>query len=214
MKRCSILTGLAAGISFILCVQQGALAQKIKRTGPVSKYNFAFRPTPLSGRGMRVKVIVRGLDVRPHFNVDRIRAVRITVESAGPDERKVLSRILVEGPFFGRFRASLFRHRKSKDLLLAIEENRGQWDHTEVYYISSRVLKAHLITDDLDDLGCFQGDPSRLTAGRLIEHIPARYVDKTDWPAGVRSNTETLTRTWMYQPKAHRFKAGAYRPEP
>ena len=210
MKFWPVLAGIVMGVSSLLCIQEDSTAQRVKRTAPISKYTFAFRSTQLAGTGRNVKLIVRGLDVIKYNAEPTIEALGITLEAAGVGKRKVLSRRRVGGGYYW-FRASLFRHRKSKDLLLAIEVNGGQFCHRDIYYISPGDLKAHVITDLT---GIFQGDPSRLAAGIVTEFVPAHYVAKADWPAGVEDNSPTLVRVCRYQSKTHHFRAGRFRRYP
>lgn len=195
MKPSSVLVSILMGVPWLLCLHNGLAAQQVKQTTPISKYTFAFRPIHLAGTLRKVIVEVHGLNVRKEYGHDLIGVLEITVLSVRNGRRKVMLRTRDEGDLHW-FEASLYRHCKSGDYLLAIEANGGQHGHTRVYYINPRDFRPHLLTDDV---GVIYGDPSGLPAGRLVEHSPDQYVADDEKSVGfkrrIANEAEYLART-------------------
>lgn len=208
VKHRALFPILLTGAAWIFCLNGPVVAQRIKRTPPISVSTFAFQPIYLSRRYERVVVEVQAHKMREANGHKIFESLEIVTAPIRNRQHRVLS----EPPqiVWMWFKASLYRHRKSGDYLLAIEANGGQHDHTRVYYIDPRTLKARPL---FGSIGVIYGDASGLAAGRVVEHSPDQYVDRK--PAGFRRRTanvsEYLKRTWTYRPKIHQFTAGRYR---
>ncbi len=189
------------------CLHASALAQQIKRVGPISKTTFVFRPIHPDSAHRPVTIEVRALHTRD-YGQDRITSLVISVLSIQKGHRVVLSKTALEEEL--RWcDVSLYRHRKSGQYLLAIEDNGGQHDHTQVYYIDPHNFHVRPL---FEEVGVIYGDTTELANGRVVEHCPDQYADPK--PAGFKrrdpGTSAYLSRMWTYHPKSHHFTAGPY----
>jgi hypothetical protein len=108
--------------------------------------------------------------------------------------------------------ARVIVYRASGQRLLAIQENGGQHDHTQIFYLQPRPLRLLALLDK----PVIYADADKLSDGILIEHCPDQYVWQK--PAGFHrrnaSIAEYLTRKWTYQAKRKRFVPASYEIEP
>jgi len=208
--KIAVLTSFLLLVMF--CYGERLLAQQIKRVAPVSKSVFVFQSIHPGGSGKDVVVEVRGHPGKDEIG-QRIDGLEIVLLSVQKSRRSVLSKTHLKDVLF-RFDASLYRHRKSGDYLLAIEANGGQHDHTQVYYIDP--INFH-VRPLFEEIGTIYGDVDHLPEGRIIEHCPEQYIDPEEKPRGfIRGNSYNsiyLQRTWTYQSRRHRFVESNYRRE-
>jgi len=211
MNRIVIGISVSAVLLGILCPSDSLLAQQVKRVAPISNSVFVFQPIHPGGRHKSVVVEVRGHKGKDEFGRERIDSWEITLLSVHNRQRTILSKTPVEGEDLFWFDASLYRHRKSRDYLLAIKVNGGQHDHTQVYYIDPNNFHVRPL---FAEIGIIYGDTGELAKGRLREHSPDQYVDPDLKTKGFKrregSKGEYLARTWTYPPRTHRFVESPY----
>jgi hypothetical protein len=161
---------LIAGL-LVFCLDASAPAQQIKRVAPILKTTFVFRPIHLDNARRPVTVEVRAQHVR-EYNQDRIKSLVISVLSVHKGKRVVLSKTTLDDELY-RCDVSLYRHHKSGHYLLVLEDNGGQHDHTQVYYVDPHSFHVR----PFFDRGIVYGDASGLANGRVVEHCPDQYAD-------------------------------------
>lgn len=73
---------------------------------------------------------------------------------------------------------------------LAALVNGGQFSHLLVWWFDPHSQRPVQMLDAI------MGDSSRLDKGVITENSPARYVYPDEWPKGVKSQSEIISREW------------------
>ncbi|MBX3118572.1 MAG: hypothetical protein KF784_05875 [Fimbriimonadaceae bacterium] len=88
--------------------------------------------------------------------------------------------------------------------MLATKWSRGQHDHTTVWWFNPQTMRPTELLDVLN------GDVSRLDKGIVEERTFSQYVDRREWPAGVRDIGKPVRRTWQMAENELKFVPGLW----